>query len=104
MTYHPDPGGIFDSDTHRRVLGHLPPPGEEPMAAFNDTETSPRVLRRVSLLHRMQPDTGTDLADADELEAVLADLEADGDAAQNDLGWVMTQAGFDKLTGPNKET
>lgn len=97
MAYHADPGGIFESDTHRRVLAHLPQPDDPPIAVYNPDVARPS---RVSLFHRMIPDAGTDLADQEELESVLADLEASGYAAQADEGWRQTQAGLDALNAP----
>jgi hypothetical protein len=81
MTYLADPGGVFASDTHRRTLGHLT---ADPMTVED-------------LFHRMRPDVGTDHADTTEVEAVLADLEADGYVEQTDGGWRMTAMGLDAL-------
>jgi hypothetical protein len=86
---HPaDPGGIFASDTHRRVLAAL----SHPDMTWDEDE----------LLERVGGNQWT-LIDADEPEAlseILSDLEADGDAKKNKDGWKMTKAGLDKLTAP----
>lgn len=87
MSYPADPGGVFATDVHRRVLGHLPLPGDDPTS--------------VEALHdRLSPDAHTDL-DGDELASVLEDLEADGHVGQTKAGWKQTKRGFDALTGPN---
>lgn len=100
MSYGTDPGGVFDSDTHRRVLGHLPLPGDNPISVYDDTAASERERRRSSLFHRMQPDQGTDLGGEDELTDVLDDLEADGYASKTKDGWKMTKKGLDALNAP----
>lgn len=103
MSYRADPGGIFASDTHRRVLAHLPVPGDGPMVVNSTEMLRPRELRRVSLAHRISSDAHHGLQHVDELAEVLADLEADGHAEQSKDGWKMTRAGFDALTGPIAE-
>lgn len=100
MAYHADPGGVFESDAHRRVLGHLPLPGDDPIALYDPDAERPS---RVSLFHRMVPDVGTDFADSDELAEVLADLEADGYAASTAAGWKQTKKGHDALKAPVPE-
>lgn len=35
MSYGPDPGGIFPSDVHRRVAGHLPLPDDDAISALD---------------------------------------------------------------------
>jgi hypothetical protein len=99
MSYHADPGGVFDSDTHRRVLAHLPLPGDAPIAAYDDSG-SERDNRRASLYHRMVPDIGTDLEDEAEVVSVLEDLEADGYAAKTKDGWKQTKKGQEALSAP----
>lgn len=86
MSYQDDPGGNFASDTHRRVLAHLPTPG----ADATDVE---------SFVQRLGGDTELNLG-FDETGEVLADLEADGDASQSDGGWTQTDAGAEVLNGP----
>ncbi len=100
MTYHADPGGVFETDTHRRVLGHLPLPGDDPISLYDDEGTA-RQQRRDSLYHRLGADDHTSVETVDELGDVLADLEAAGYAVQSKGGWKMSKAGFDALTGPN---
>ncbi len=97
MAYLADPGGVFASDTHRRVLGHLPLPTNEPVALFND-EGTPRQQRRNSLFHRVADDVHTPVDTQEELAAVLAELEASGYVTQTDAGWVMTQEGLVAIT------
>jgi hypothetical protein len=95
MAYHADPGGIFDSDTHRRTLAHLPLPDDD-VAAFYS--------RYGSVLERLKPDVGTDLADEQEADDVLADLEADGYATQTKDGWKQTKKGLEALNAPVPES
>lgn len=85
-----DPGGVFASDAHRRVLAHLPIPSEDPM----DNET---------FLSRVATDDGYEYAGQDEVEDVLADLEADGHAKQLNDGWRQTKKGLEALQAPVKE-
>lgn len=88
MAYHSDPGGVFDTDAHRRTLAHL---------------ASDQAFSIEDLYERMQPDVGTDLADEDELNEVLSDLEADGYATQTKDGWKQTKKGLDALNAPVPE-
>jgi hypothetical protein len=76
----PDPAGIFASDDHRRVLGHLSHPDDE----YGWTVDA--------LLFRMEEKL--------DFARILGGLESDGHAACYDGSWRMTQAGFDALTGP----
>jgi hypothetical protein len=87
MAYLADPGGIFESDTHRRTLAHLPLPGDKGTTL-------------VDLYERMRPDVGTDFEDEGELADVVADLEASGYAA----GWKQTKKGLDALNAPVPES
>lgn len=87
MSYPADPGGRFDSDTHRRVLGSLPNPDAEPM----DTG---------ELAGRLASDPYTfDEGFVD----VLKDLEANGMASSTEEGWVMTESGLERLNAPLPE-
>lgn len=99
--HQPDPGGIFATDTHRRVLAHLTTPDQE------------IGWQPLALLLRVNPDPNTpfpplddrgvaDLdAGLDGLKEILGELEAEGYAVQHEGEvWQMTQAGFDALTGP----
>lgn len=81
----PDPGGIFDSDYHRRVLAHLP-------------QDSPMTLE--DLHARMLPDEETNLEDPSAVEPILEDLIADGVAEKHGDGYRMNTRGFEALTGP----
>lgn len=83
----PDPGGIFASDTHRRVLAHLPVPGGDPTSVED-------------LAVRVAPDAFTNFDSPDELEDVLLDLEGDGHAGNTKAGWKQTKKGADALNGP----
>ena len=82
-----DPAGVFPSDAHRRVLAHLPVPGDDPTAVD-------------ALLARMATDGQTDFAEAEDLRDVLEELANAGDATGTKAGWRMSKAGFEKLTGP----
>lgn len=82
MTYLADPGNVFDSDAHRRVLGHLT--ADEPMDAG-------------ALFERMVPDVGSDFDDQAEIHEVLKDLEADGYATETKAGWKHTKRGYEAL-------
>lgn len=80
----PDPGGVFQSDVHRRVLAHMPEPGEDEsnMSLLKD--------RLDSDIWFTYPEAEVDLA------RVVADLIDEGFAD----GIIMTQEGYDALTGP----
>lgn len=87
MTYLADPGGRFASDTHRRVLGHLPLP------------TDTYGWRAAALLYRMMPDVGSTFKDPEELLTVLGELQEEGLAEVVGPGaWRMTEKGFDTIT------
>lgn len=88
MAHLADPSGNFDTDTHRRVQGHLPVPDDDPITS-------------TALLVRLQQDPHTPVNTSEELTEILADLESDEYASQTDGDWKQTQAGFDLLTGPN---
>ncbi len=83
----PDPGGVFDSDVHRRVLGHVP------LDEHMSTE---------DLYNRLAPDEHTPVG-FDELPEVLKDLEAEGFASMAKDGWKVTKRGLDQLNAPVKE-
>lgn len=93
MTYAPDPGGVFASDAHRRVMAHLPNPDDDPIS------TEDLINDRIN----RDPHTLTHFRAADDVVSVLTDLEADGHAKQLKNGWKNTPAGFDVLTGPPTE-
>lgn len=98
--HRPDPAGIFETDTHRRVLGHLSTPAE-------DVGYTP-----AALAYRLAGDPDTPIPPADQygladigagvdaVQPILDDLKAAGFAKRHagDL-WTMTQKGFDALTG-----
>lgn len=90
MSYPADPGGIFASDVHRRVMANLPNPDQDPLPAAD-------VLSERIALDEYLP------IGFDELESVLQDLEADGNAKQTNAGWRNTKKGFEALTGPIAE-
>lgn len=89
MTLSPDPGGIFDSDAHRRVLAHLPLPSEDR-------------TKVIPFIGRVAEDVYTDITEV-ELVSILGDLDTDEYASQDESGWKMTQEGLNALTGPNLE-
>lgn len=87
--YLADPGGQFKTDTHRRVVANLSYPND-------DFGWKPEAL-----FHRMIPDVGTKIESIAEVEALLAELEADGYADQPAPGvYRQTQAGADLVNGP----
>lgn len=84
-----DPGNIFESDYHRRLLAHLPKPDEDPMAVD-------------SLFYRMLRDEGFPEEGLEELiQTILSDL-VNGDHAESagDGGFRMTETGLNDLNGP----
>lgn len=89
MEYPADPGGVFASDAHRRVLGHVPIPDDNPML----TE---------ALQLRLGPDQHTGFNDdLEALEQVLGDLHAAGYVEGGpSAGWKMKQEGLDALCAP----
>jgi hypothetical protein len=86
MGYQADPGGNFASDAHRRVEAALPNPDHQ-------------AISLEEVVERCGQDDYLDL-DTSEVEEILADLEADGDATQSEDGWKNTESGFAVLTGP----
>jgi hypothetical protein len=82
MAFPADPGGVFETDVHRRVLGHL-----------NEEEAQP--LPEFEL--RIGSDQYTQI-DSDEISEVLSDLEASGYAKSLNDGWKLTKRGHDALT------
>jgi hypothetical protein len=101
----PDPGGVFDFDDERHVLGHLRAPHDDGGGTHNPGAP----LSLAEFVYHINQGGGSLLlgGDAgpaytqDELHEILQDLEAQGDAARAGDGWVMTEQGFNKLTGPN---
>jgi hypothetical protein len=90
MSYSPDPGGIFASDAHRRVMAHLPNPDDDPISLED------LIVQRIN----HDPHTLAHFESANEVVDVLQDLEADGYAKELKAGWKNTAEGFDALTGP----
>jgi hypothetical protein len=90
----PDPGGKFASDAHRRVMAHLPNPDDDPVSV------EALIVDRIN----QDPHTLAHFESADEVAAILDDLEADGYAKQLKDGWKNTADGFEVLTGPPGET
>lgn len=93
MAFPPDPGGRFASDAHRRVMAHLPNPDDDAITVED------LILDRIN----RDPHTLAHFSSADEVTAVLEELEADGYAKQLKSGWKNTADGFDLLTGPPDE-
>lgn len=90
--YASDPGGVFESDTHRRVLSHVPDPGFEPMALH-------------PLGHRLSPDPHHGLQHVDDLQSVLDALEASGYVSKSEDGcYISTDEGMAALAAPAPET
>lgn len=94
MSYPADPGGIFASDAHRRVMAHLPNPDDDPINTYD------LVADRIN----KDPHTLAHFDRAREVDEVLADLEADGHAKRLKHGWKNTPDGFELLTGPPDES
>jgi hypothetical protein len=94
LSYSPDPGGIFASDAHRRVMAHLPNPDQDPINAED------LIIDRIN----KDPHTLAHFDDADGVVKVLNDLETAGYAKHLKGGWRNTKDGFDLLTGPPDET
>lgn len=89
MSLPPDPGNIFPSDYHRRVLGHLPNPDEDGMDV-------------ASLEHRLATDGATDIT-AEQFTAVLASLKDDDYlevVSEEPEVLRQSELGHEKLTGP----
>lgn len=111
--YRADPGGVFASDVHRRVLAHLPSPDHlDHVAQRADSEPGfkPRLgdapLTVDGLIARIAPDAFVPFAVPDQhgqaVLDVLEDLEDAGYAETTaDGDWAMTAGGFEALTGPN---
>ena len=94
MSYAADPGNVFASDAHRRVMAHLPNPDDDPVSVED------LIAERIN----KDPNTLIHFDTAAEVAEVLADLEADGHAKKLKNGWKNTPDGFDALTGPPAET
>ena len=90
MPYPPDPGGNFQSDAHRRIMAHLPNPGDKPITPDD------LILERIN----RDPHTLAHLTTAAEVVEILWQLKEDGHAKELKAGWVNTPSGYDLLTGP----
>lgn len=88
MAYPSDPGGIFPSDAHRRVLAHLSTPEDK-----YGWDTA-------ALKERLKTNRGHYFADDADLDTVLSELKDAGDAVEHDGGvWQQTAEGAEKLNG-----
>lgn len=86
VSYPSDPGAHFDSDVHRRVLGHLSLPTDK--FGWN----------LVALYERLKDSAGVAFAEAhDELQKVLDELVSAGHAEKVGEVYRQTQQGFDAL-------
>jgi hypothetical protein len=81
-----DPGGVFASDAHRRVMANAPNPDEDPL-------TVDEILGE-----RVSKDNHLDVSH-EEAEEILKDLEADGHVRELKNGWKNTASGWEALTG-----
>lgn len=90
--YPADPGGIFDSNVHRRVLAVAGLPDGDPEAA---TLNLPEVVARLD----RDPHCPLGTLQEEAILAVLSELKKDGYLADQP-GYQMTAKGFKKLTGP----
>lgn len=98
-THKGDPAGIFASDTHRRVLGHLPTPD-----ADVGYEVQPLLARLAQDPHTPFPADPGEWDVETEAEAVLeilTELADDGYCKAYKGGvYRMTKQGLEALTGP----
>ena len=94
VSYSADPGSVFASDAHRRVMAHLPNPDDDPISVED------LIVERIN----KDPHTLAHFKTADELVEVLKDLASEGHAKQLKDGWKNTADGFAALTGPPAET
>lgn len=86
-----DPGGIFESDYHRRVVGHLPKPDED-------------LVNLSYLWARLYVhDIGTNIEAESELEAILEELINGGHVEKDGYGYRMTKAGLAALCAPHPD-
>jgi hypothetical protein len=101
----PDPGEVFATDAHRRVLGHLPTPRDQKAAdeVGSDVHNYTRIRRSVSisqegLLQRLNEDSGLPNLDPADVERIVGELEAAGHVSTQN-GLRMTEAGHDAIQG-----
>jgi len=84
-----DPGQVFPTDSHRRVLAYLPQPGE-------DAQSTPALCERIA------EDANVPFEDLETLRRILTDLATSGDAEEVESGyWRLAADGFDRLNGSN---
>lgn len=112
----PDPGQVFASDAHRRVLATLPDNAFHPEMSLSEMAEHVREVGQVrgdiviptarsfpalaEWFQKHDPWLAT-VSEPDLLD-VLQDLEASGYASFNaDNEWEMTARGFEALNGPN---
>lgn len=93
----PDPGGVFASNAHRRVLGALRAPHEDDGLIALDP--GPDVKRGGSLRERVANDAHMPVEAS--VDTVLAELEQEGLVERAGRHLRMTNKGFDALNGPN---
>jgi hypothetical protein len=116
MELRPDPGQVFESDEHRRILAALPDNAFHPELSVAEMADHSREVGQVSgdisvptdrtfaklitFVRRHDPYL-EHLGESDIVE-FLKDLEAHGYVTYTaDNAWAMTQRGYDALNGPN---
>jgi hypothetical protein len=82
--YIKDPAGIFRSDAHRHVLGHMAIPSDD--YGWDNKALGARVSSSVQ--------------EVDDVKSILDELVQDGLAEQVNGAWRQTDKGFELLTGP----
>jgi hypothetical protein len=87
--YPPDPGGIFESDAHRHLAGHLPAPSEDPVSL-------------AALVERVHADPVLALVDESGLVLLLEHLANSGHTkgSKSNSLWRQTDSGSEALSGP----
>jgi hypothetical protein len=78
-----DPGGVFATDAHRRVLGHLPTPDQQRMSP-------------AELYGRIASDQGNPLIEVEEIERLVSQLAEQGLVATEN-GLRMTDDGLEAI-------
>jgi hypothetical protein len=86
VSYPPDPGDVFASDVHRRVMANCPNPDDDHLSS------------REILEQRVAKDDHLAIDDVDELHEVLEDLRAAGHVTANKGCYRNTKSGFAALT------
>ena len=106
-----DVGGVFETDAHRRVLGHLPTPLDRAAAESPEDhkEAHPGQLQRVkdnvsispeALCVRLNEDSGAPDMKTEAVAEILAELASAGHAESSKFGlWCMTEAGHNAIQG-----